>query len=620
MSETAPQTSESTAQERRVFATLLDLAAAPRSRQEFFRKALAAVGQCFSSPCAALHVRLATETIDEEFHSGPTDPRFWRQTVQDVLTETLADGRARARLLCARNSDLRMALVSSSIYDARAGRPGAIALVTRCDEASLREKLVALESIATLVSHLAGSVSTAASQAAAGPAANVTVARAASFETVEQLAFSIANGLRTRLALEQVVVGVVRRRRCKVISISGLDDVNLRSPGVKQIAAAMEECLDADKSLVQQADDSWGADRLSGGHRLHRQWADAVGGACVASIPLRDASGVVAVVSVRRRRDDLLTRDLLTKLLSTLEPLAPAFNLVEKARRSLPQHVVQSAADQWRALVGPGRVLRKAGVVGLLGLVAWIAFGAADYLVSVPCRVIASESRVMAAPFDGFLAATSAKPGDSVRAGELVLQVDDRDLQLQRAHHVSQIAALEQQRLQALAVGKVADSQIAEAGRNLEQARLALVERRLAMCRIDAPFDGVVASGELRHRVGGPISRGEPLLTIAPRTGWKVEIELPQRSVAQVEIGASAKFSSNARPDLTQDICVSAVMPQPQIRDRRSVYVAEAYVDNAADWIKPGMEGVARVDCGRKPVAWVLFHRAVDYLRLNGWL
>jgi len=50
------------------------------------------------------------------------------------------------------------------------------------------------------------------------------------------------------------------------------------------------------------------------------------------------------------------------------------------------------------------------------------------------------------------------------------------------------------------------------------------------------------------------------------------------------------------------------------------VFIAEAELNETGDWLKPGMEGIARVDFGSKPVWWLASHRVVNYFRTNYWL
>ena len=56
------------------------------------------------------------------------------------------------------------------------------------------------------------------------------------------------------------------------------------------------------------------------------------------------------------------------------------------------------------------------------------------------------------------------------------------------------------------------------------------------------------------------------------------------------------------------------------MRAGHNVYVAEAYITPDAEWMRPGMEGVARIEVGPRRVWWITLHKCIDYLRLNYWL
>jgi hypothetical protein len=56
------------------------------------------------------------------------------------------------------------------------------------------------------------------------------------------------------------------------------------------------------------------------------------------------------------------------------------------------------------------------------------------------------------------------------------------------------------------------------------------------------------------------------------------------------------------------------------IRDNRNVFVAEARVAQPHGWIRPGMQGTAQIDVGRRPVWWVGTHGVIDFIRRKLWI
>ncbi|MCH7925548.1 MAG: diguanylate cyclase, partial [Planctomycetes bacterium] len=79
----------------------------------------------------------------------------------------------------------------------------------------------------------------------------------------------------------------------------------------------------------------------------------------------------------------------------------------------------------------------------------------------------------------------------------------------------------------------------------------------------------------------------------------------------------SGFFASYARPEESRPFRIERIIPKAQVENGRNVFVAEARIGGRADWIRPGLEGVAKIQVGRRGVWWITLHRAIDYLRMN---
>lgn len=604
----------------RAHAQLLTLAREAGSRRVLYQKSLACLAQWFSAPFAALSVRLDSESVDEECHTGPTDPGFWRPMVCQFLTDSLAAGAPRARLLSARGAELTVGLLSAPIYHDRDGKPGAITLVAPLAPNQLHARLLELESLAALLAHLDAAFADRRPAGAAGAGDATTLARAAAARTPEELAFYLTNALRTKLRCEQVVLSMVAGGRVRAISISGLDDVPRRSPGVTPIVAAMEECLDAQKPLICQREDALTGPSVASGHRLHAAWHAATAGACVASIPLCADGRVAAIVSLRRRAEEPFTAELICQALHTLEPFAAALLLLQRARRGLLRHVGDALVETARALLAPRRMGRRLVAVAIVAAALWVAFGTAGQVVTSRCTVVAQRARHLTTPFACVLKAVHASAGDIVRLGDLLCEFDPEEFTLQREELRAQLAVFEQERTRAMAANAPVDARLAAANAAVIQSRLRGVERRLEQCAVRAPFDGVVTAGDLRTRVGAVLQQGEPLFELVPAACWRLEIAVPEIAADGLRDGLTGVFIGAARPEESHALRVTRVRPRAEVRNGQNVYVAEAEVSDQAAWIRPGMEGFARVDFGSRPVWWLMSHRVIEGLQLGGWL
>lgn len=602
------------------FAAIAELARTCATRHTFFSKALGCIAEACDSPYAAYHARSGAEVMQDDCHRGRSNPGFWKERVQRYLTESLAEGRARATLLSARQAELRIALISVPLFDKGGATMGALALVAPITDVDARPRVALVESLAALTSCLAASVG--AAPATAGQAgvkeATHAAARAAAFESVEELAFNITNTLRNKLGGELVALGLVSGRRVRIISISGLDDVSRRSPGVVCIQAAMEECLDFGRAVSGDIDAS--DDQPAPAYRLHRQWRQSARGASVASIPLMAGDKCVAVLSLRRRADKPLRADELEQIKTTVEPYAGALLLVRAARRSVLRHVRDALHERVAAFAQPERHALRIAVGVVLVAATWFFFGTLNYDVAVPCVVTPAEVRHVSMPLDGTLAAARAIAGDRVRAGDVLCELDRREPELQAGELRAQLAVCQQDRQRAMAAAAPVEARLAEANEHLAQAKLRIVERRLEQTLVRSPIDGVVVNGDMRTRVGAVLPQGTPLFEVAPLSNWRLELRAPQTIAADLSRDITGRFANHARPEVTQPFRLTHVRPRPEPHEGRNVYIAEGEIAVDTDWMRPGMEGLAKVHLGRRAVWWVTLHRAIDYLRLNFWL
>ena len=69
------------------------------------------------------------------------------------------------------------------------------------------------------------------------------------------------------------------------------------------------------------------------------------------------------------------------------------------------------------------------------------------------------------------------------------------------------------------------------------QARLDQVEERLARTRIEAPFAGVLVSGDLSQAIGGPVEQGKTLFELAPLDGYRVVLKVDERDIRALAPG-----------------------------------------------------------------------------------
>ena len=161
---------------------------------------------------------------------------------------------------------------------------------------------------------------------------------------------------------------------------------------------------------------------------------------------------------------------------------------------------------------------------------------------------------------------------------------------------------------------------VARAQLNRAEARLDFLEFQLERADVRSPFDGVVVQGDLRDRIGAPVNQGEVLLQVSKLDGLFVEIRLSERDIDLIEESPNGEIVFSSRPDLQFQIEVFNISPSAQPDEEGNSFILRAKLIEEAEWLRPGMSGVARLDGGKRTLAWRATHRIIDFIRMRLWI
>jgi RND family efflux transporter MFP subunit len=126
------------------------------------------------------------------------------------------------------------------------------------------------------------------------------------------------------------------------------------------------------------------------------------------------------------------------------------------------------------------------------------------------------------------ITAIPVKPGDAVKAGDVLAQLDDRELRA--AFERAQGDYDRYKKLLEQGVSTAAEFQAAE-----ERYRVA--KAALSHATITAPFDGIVA--DKLCEIGDLAVPGKPLFTVEQPTDYRLEAYVPERYGGAVPVGAT---------------------------------------------------------------------------------
>jgi biotin carboxyl carrier protein len=416
--------------------------------------------------------------------------------------------------------------------------------------------------------------------------------------------------LAERLDCDRVSLGMRRADAIEVMAVShGQPGANVAND--RELAAAMEETLANGASVC--VPDSAQAPRIAAAHSgLVRRFG---GSAC--SIALVHAAEAVGVVCFERRGSARFERGEVEHLEHLVCLLGPVLHLRWLDEQPLRARIAAALRSRLPSGAG-GRCKRFAAILAVLSL-ALAAAIPAPFHIGGRARIEGSIERALVAPLDGYLQSVHVRPGDRVRTGELLVELADRDLRLEQRKLGGQLEQHENAHAHAIARGDRAQAVVHMARVAEARAQLELIGNRLERIRIVAPFDGMVVAGDLGQSVGAPVQLGAPLVTIASESGFRVIVRVDERDIAAIRAGGEGSVSLSALPWESLPIRVQRVSPLATVADGENVFEVEAELLATHAELRPGLQGVAKIEAGKRPLLAGWSRRVLDWARLTLW-
>ena len=428
-------------------------------------------------------------------------------------------------------------------------------------------------------------------------------------------ALSLSNELAVRFGCERVALGWVDSRYVRLTAISHVEKFDRRANASRELESAMEEALDQDSEIVWPVD----ADTRTV-TRAHETYSRTQGSGHALSVPLRVDSVVVAILTLERRSGPLTSHEM-WELRLIGDACARHLLYLHDTDRWIGARLSARFVAIRNMLLGPSYTAWKLAGFGLVLLIALLALVPWPYRIDTPLALRSKDILFIPAPFDGYLRNALIEVGDTVRAGDLLVELDTRELVLEESMALADAVRYAREAEKAQAVRQLAEMQIALARQQQAVSKLDLIRHQLAHAQLRAPFAGVVVEGELKKNLGAPVRKGDLLVKLAHTGDTYVELEIDQSDIHEVSVGMKGQFAFVGRPDLRYPLVIERIDPASTMREGKNVYLARGRIEASFQpWWRPGMGGSARLDAGERSVIWLLTYRSVRYLRQLFWI
>ena len=319
----------------------------------------------------------------------------------------------------------------------------------------------------------------------------------------------------------------------KVAALSDAAWFEKSSSVVKRYAAAMEEAFDKREMLTYRRADP-GSPAGEPASSPHASLAQESAATSIISMPLLLGASCIGVLTLERAEAEDFGDAERAWVLAFAGLLPSIIDQKRRAERGYWKRMQDDCRKVLGKLLGPRHLVWKFGACAAILLVALSVLLEVDYRVSAKTVIEGEIQRVAAAPFEGFIAVSHVRAGDTVREGQVLAELDDRDLKIEQNKWASEREQHDRKLREAMANRELSAIQVIGAQLRQAEAQLALATEKIKRARIVAPFDGVVVSGDLSQLTGSPVEQGKKLFEIAPLSSYRVILQVDEREIRPV--------------------------------------------------------------------------------------
>ena len=432
--------------------------------------------------------------------------------------------------------------------------------------------------------------------------------------TLSAALLTLANELHHRFHCDRVAIGLINNDQIDVSAISQQAVIEARTDEVRLLRDAMQEACEQQTTINYP-----GTDESLLLVESHQALTLGQENGQVCTILLCDKETIIGALLLQRRAELPWSRMVLELFTQIATLTAPLIALRRDAERGVVGTLRIRTRKRLANFIEPRHLLAKGAALIAALLITFAYFLPVAHLVKASAEIVPTERRIIAAPINGFVSAVFVNAGDIVRAGDILLRLDTRELELKQAGQENEILSARAELRAAMASYDRAKTAVAQAQLDQLDAELALTKQQVLRTAMTAPVDGVIVSGDLTQSLGVSVERGKALLEMAPANGYEVHLLVNEVDVPYVQPGQMGRLSLSADPGNERIVEVSSIHPIARASGGINRFLVETTLDQEIADLRPGQTGIVKLAVGEASLLWVWTHRFLEWSRQRLW-
>jgi multidrug resistance efflux pump len=271
-------------------------------------------------------------------------------------------------------------------------------------------------------------------------------------------------------------------------------------------------------------------------------------------------------------------------------------------------------------LLGPTNTGVKVAVIVCFAVLLFLVFAKGMYKIKSPFSLEATTQQVIPAPFDGYLYSVAVEIDSVVDPVDVLGVLDTSELKLRLAAAKAEKVGFVKQAHAAMRDGQTAQAQIASANADKSSAEMSLLEYMIGQAKLKSPISGTVVKGDLKRQIGAPVKTGDILFEVASLDSLRGVLLVPEGEVFEVKVGQEGYLATASYPAERIKFIIERINPMAEVVEQRNVFKVRVKLVDVYPWMRPGMEGVAKVNTEKRLYVWIWTRKIVNWIRMKFWL
>src|SRR6185436_13607360 len=146
-----------------------------------------------------------------------------------------------------------------------------------------------------------------------------------------------------------------------------------------------------------------------------------------------------------------------------------------------------------------------------------------------------------------------------------------------------------------------------------------ILNEELAKTEVRAPIDGVVTTPFVERKVSQSLAAGDELLKIVDLSRVTIEMQVPEKEMADVKPGYPVWMKFQSFPALDVQGRVDFIAPIAQAGTAQQMVIVRSELGNDDGTLKPDMTGTAWIYCGDRRIINLMTRRLIRWVRIEFW-